>query len=133
VDQFRGFFSYAHKTAKAARNLLRLGTIALTRSEHEEARARYGEALPLFKKVGSLLGEANCIQGLGDIARSENEIEGARKAFTDALSLHEKIQEPYIQSASHICVSWKSHSRQTSARNIAPWRAKHGGKSAARI
>src|SRR5437870_1576179 len=39
-----------------------LGDIALARSDHATAQARYEEALPLFRRVGSLLGEANCIQ-----------------------------------------------------------------------
>ena len=39
-----------------------------SRSDHDQARERYEDALPLYRRVGSVLGEANCIQSLGDIA-----------------------------------------------------------------
>jgi len=53
-----------------------LGDIALERSQHEEARARYAQAQPLFRQAEHVLGEANCIRSLGDIAlrRSQDEV-----------------------------------------------------------
>ena len=42
---------------------------ASVRSDHEAARPQaYEEARPLYRTVGGVLGEANCIQSLGDIA-----------------------------------------------------------------
>jgi hypothetical protein len=38
----------------------------------------YEEALPLYRKVGDLLGEANCLKSLGDIARARSDHNGAR-------------------------------------------------------
>ena len=42
--------------------------------------AAYEEALPLYRQVGAVLGEANCIQSLGDIAfaRSDHEARAPR-------------------------------------------------------
>ncbi len=49
--------------------ITRMGDIALRRSNDEEARRRYEEALPLYREeVGDRLGEANCIARMGDIA-----------------------------------------------------------------
>jgi hypothetical protein len=51
--------------------------------------------LPLYQQIGSVLGEANCIQSLGDIALERSDHEQARQDFETALKLYERIQEPY--------------------------------------
>ncbi|XXX77239.1 tetratricopeptide repeat protein [Sorangium sp. So ce134] len=68
-----------------------LGDIARARSQHEEARARYDQALPLYRKVGDVRGEANCIKGLGDIARARSQHEEARARYDQALPLYRKV------------------------------------------
>ena len=45
------------------------------------ARRRYEEALPLYRKVGDVLGEANCIKSLGDIDEAEGESEAGVRAL----------------------------------------------------
>ena len=42
---------------------------------------RYEQALPLYRQVGDVLGEANCIQGLGDIALARSDHDAARAAL----------------------------------------------------
>jgi tetratricopeptide (TPR) repeat protein len=76
---------------KQADCIQKLGDIALARSELDTARNRFQEALPLFQKVGHILGEADCIQSLGHIALRSSELDIARKRFQEALPLFQKV------------------------------------------
>jgi tetratricopeptide (TPR) repeat protein len=71
--------------------LRRLGNIALYHSDHDAAQARYEEALPLFRRVRSVLGEANCILRLGDIALARLDHDAARARCEEALPLYRRI------------------------------------------
>jgi tetratricopeptide (TPR) repeat protein len=75
----------------AASCFLSLGNIALMRSDHNGARARYEEALPLYRNVEDVLGEANCIQSLGDVALIGSDYDGARARYEEALPLYQKV------------------------------------------
>ena len=52
---------------------------------------RFEEALPLYRQVGDVQGEANCIKGLGDIALARSDHEAARQRFEEALPLYRRV------------------------------------------
>jgi tetratricopeptide (TPR) repeat protein len=59
------------------------------------------QALRIYRQVGSVLGEANCIRSLGDIALRRSDHETARRRYEEALSLYERISEPYSIGGAH--------------------------------
>ncbi|MBA3548018.1 MAG: tetratricopeptide repeat protein [Nannocystis sp.] len=67
------------------------GDIALRRSDHDTARLRYEQALPLSRTIGDLLGEANCIRSLGDIALQRSDHDTARLRYEQALPLYRTV------------------------------------------
>jgi tetratricopeptide (TPR) repeat protein len=68
-----------------------LGDIALARSDHDEARSRYEEALSLYRRVDDVLGEANCIQRLGSVALYRSDHDVARSRYEEALPLYHRV------------------------------------------
>jgi tetratricopeptide (TPR) repeat protein len=68
--------------------IFRLGEIALHRSDHKAAQARFNEALLHYRRIGNVRGEANCIASLGEIALHCADHEVARVRFEEALALN---------------------------------------------
>jgi tetratricopeptide (TPR) repeat protein len=92
----------------------RLGDIALRRSDHDAARSRYEEALPLYRRIADVLGEANCILGLGNIALERTDHEAAHSRYDEALPLYRRIgsvlgEANCIQSKGDIAVQMSDY------------------------
>jgi tetratricopeptide (TPR) repeat protein len=81
----------ASDDSAVARCSLWLGILAFARSDHETARTRYEEALPLYRRVGAVLGQTNCIKSLGDIALGRSDHETARTRYEEALPLYRRV------------------------------------------
>jgi tetratricopeptide (TPR) repeat protein len=91
-----------------------LGDIALRRSDHETARARYEEALRLYVRVDDVLGQAHCIRGLGDIALTRSDHGTARGRYEEALLLYARVgnvlgQAHCIRSLGEIALARSDH------------------------
>ena len=81
----------AADTAFAAKWFKLSGDIALRRSDHATARGRYEEALPLYRGLGDVLGEANCIRSLGNIALARSDHPTAKARYEEALPLYRRV------------------------------------------
>ena len=105
---------WARRTASSA------WATSRSRARTTTARAqRYEEALPLYRRVGDVLGEANCIQGLGDIALARSDHDGARVLFDEALGLYARIEEPYSIGRAHEALARLAQDEDERARHIA--------------
>ncbi len=68
-----------------------LGDVHVRLSELAEARARYAEALPIYRAIGDKLGEANCIKSLGDIFLEMEEFDAAETHYRQAIEIARTI------------------------------------------
>ena len=75
-------------TFQRAQTWKSFGHIAYYRSDLDGARARYEQALPLYRQAGDVVGQANCISRLGDIALARSDYDGARARYEQALPLY---------------------------------------------
>jgi tetratricopeptide (TPR) repeat protein len=82
----------SHNIVRGEANCIkRLGDIALACSDQDTARARYEQALPLYRRVGDVLREANCIKSLGNIAQDRFDHGAARARYEEALPLYRHV------------------------------------------
>jgi tetratricopeptide (TPR) repeat protein len=97
-----------------ARCIDSIGLIALHRSDYPTARARFEEALAIFRRVEDPLGEANCILSLGDIAHRCSDHGTARTLYEEALPIFHRVGYPLgaancIQSLGDIDLQRSDH------------------------
>ena len=76
-----------------------LGDVHVRLSELPEARARYEEALPIYRAIGDKLGEANCIQRLGDAFLEMEDFKTAEELYSQALEIARTISPAEEASA----------------------------------
>ena len=113
----------AADNGRQAASAFGIGVIAMTRSDLAKAAARFDGALSLFRKVGDVLGEANCIQRLGDIALAQSNSQAAAR-FGEAHRLCEHITEPSSIGMSHGRLARLSQGEERAqhvAKARAPW------------
>ncbi len=67
-------------------------------AEYPQARARYAEALPIYRDIGDRLGEANCIKSLGDVHVQLAEYPQARAHYDAALAQFQALGLPNGQA-----------------------------------
>ncbi|HNU05922.1 MAG TPA: tetratricopeptide repeat protein, partial [Anaerolineae bacterium] len=67
------------------------GDVLAFLAQREEALARYGEALTLFRAVGDRLGEANVLQAQGDVLYFLKQTEEALARYGEALTLFRAV------------------------------------------
>ncbi|WP_285507889.1 tetratricopeptide repeat protein [Actinokineospora sp. NBRC 105648] len=67
----------------------------------DRARELFNEALPLYRKIGDVLGEANCLSNLGQVEFIESRNDRARELFNRALILYQQIRDRYSQAITH--------------------------------
>ena len=77
--------------AALAGALFGLGQMRVRRSDFTSAREMLAEALPLYRRVGDVLGEANCLRNLGDVEFLESNNQIARDLFNQALPLYRRV------------------------------------------
>ena len=75
-----------------------LGDVALDRSDHDDARARYEQALTLCQQAGRVRGQADCIKGLGNLAKARSDLDDARACYERALALYQQAGELHGQA-----------------------------------
>jgi tetratricopeptide (TPR) repeat protein len=78
-------------TFQQAQTWRALGDLAYYRSDYDGARAQFERALPLYQRIGDVLGEANCIRSLGNIAMDRSDHDGARAQYERALPLYQQV------------------------------------------
>ena len=76
-----------------------LGDVHNKLSELPEARARYEEALPLYRAIGAKIGEINSVLNLADLAAKEKKFEQAVQLAESAIELAKKISPANVASA----------------------------------
>src|SRR5262249_44792104 len=68
-----------------------LGVLYADRSLHDRAPELVDQALPLYQRVGDVLGEANCLRCLGQVEFRESKNNRARELFDQALPLYQRV------------------------------------------
>ena len=98
IQRLRDGVAAAHKVKDSrieANCIQSLGDVHRMLAEYGAARARYEEALPIYRGINARLGEANCIQSLGDVHRMLAEYGAARARYEEALSMYQSIHDRY--------------------------------------
>jgi tetratricopeptide (TPR) repeat protein len=78
-----------------------LGHVHYRLSQYQEARERYEQALPIYREIGSRLGQANAISSLGDVHYGLSQYQEARERYEQALPIYREIGDRLGQANCH--------------------------------
>jgi tetratricopeptide (TPR) repeat protein len=96
--------------AKRGESRRRLGQAYLRMERNHEAEEQISASLHLFRELGNVPGELNCIHALAMIAAAENLNEKAKKRYSEVIELAEHLGErnilaPVYGNLGHIAIS----------------------------
>lgn len=69
-----------------------LGGVALGRPDLAAARSLFKEALAIYRRIGDIMGEANCLTDLGEIELRESDYATASTFFKEARPLYRRLE-----------------------------------------
>jgi|GEM_PF-1039501 len=74
-----------------ADSIFQLGKALMMQYDHAAARENFEKAREIYRQIGHVRGEANCIRRLGDTALERSDHETARRCYEQALPLYRQI------------------------------------------
>ncbi|MDQ3258106.1 MAG: tetratricopeptide repeat protein [Acidobacteriota bacterium] len=104
--------------ADLAASLFNLSTSYLWQTDYSQATANLTEAQTLYREVGDVLGEANCIKRLGNIALQRSDHATATQHYEQALALFREVgsvlgEANCISSLGNIALERSDHATAT--------------------
>ncbi|MFN8354565.1 MAG: tetratricopeptide repeat protein [Spirosomataceae bacterium] len=86
--------------------------MSFRQSENQAAFDYYQQALPLYEKMGALLGKADCLKSLGDLSFRQSENQKGNQLYEQAIELYKKVNDPYSMGVAYYYWSFKDEDKK---------------------